>query len=85
MPTSISIRRFVRMLSGAAALAVLAMASAGCTTTATSDVDPADYDYRLRHPILISNEPEVMDMNVGMRGPAISPEIETAIRQYVQE
>jgi pilus assembly protein CpaD len=75
----------LRALLGATAMAALAIASAGCTTTGTSDVDPADYDYRLRHPIMISEEPEVFDMRVGMNGPAISPEIESAIRDYVGE
>ncbi len=37
----------------------------------------------LRHPILISDEPEVLDLPVGMSGPALSPEIEVAIRDYV--
>jgi len=73
------------MLSGGAALVALAIVSAGCSTTATSDVKPADYDFHLRHPILISNEPEVMDMRVGMSGPAISPEIETTIREYASD
>ena len=34
---------------------------------------------------MISEEPEVFDMPVGMNGPALSPEIETAIRDYVRE
>jgi pilus assembly protein CpaD len=72
------------MLSGAT-LAAIAMISAGCSSTGTSDVDPADFDYRLRHPIVISEEPEVLDMPVGMKGPAISREIETAVRDYVGE
>lgn len=86
MPTAKSSRSRVRkrLLCGAA-LAAMTMLAAGCSTTATSDVKPADFDYRLRHPILISEEPEVMDMPVGMRGPALSPEIETAVRDYVGE
>jgi pilus assembly protein CpaD len=78
-------RRLTRVFVGGFALAVLTALSAGCSTTATSDVDARDYDYRLRHPILISEEPEVLDMPVGMNGPAISPEIEAAIRDYVAE
>jgi pilus assembly protein CpaD len=65
-------------------LAATALA-AGCSTTGTSDVDMRNFDYRERHPILVSNEPEVFDMRVGLRGPALSPEIETAIRDYVRE
>ena len=70
-------------------LTAASLAAAGCTsTTGTSDVDVVDlreYDYRQRHPIMLSNEPEVMDMRVGMRGPALSPDIEAAVRQYVGE
>jgi pilus assembly protein CpaD len=80
-----SLSRIARVMLSGAALAALATLSAGCSTTATSDVNPSDYDYRLRHPILVSEEPEVMNMPVGMRGPAISPEIETAIREYAGE
>lgn len=76
--------RLARTLWGSAALVALA-AAAGCSTTATSDINPADFDYRQRHPIMISNEPEVLDLRVGMNGPALSPEIETAIRNYVDE
>lgn len=79
-------RRWARCLLAGATLAALAALAAGCTTTtATSDVDPEDFDYRERHPIMISEEPEVFDMKVGMNGPAISPEIELAIADYVRE
>lgn len=63
------------------------LVAAGCTsTTGTSDVvDQRQFDYRQRHPILISNDPEVMDVRVGMRGPALSRDIEAAVRQYVAE
>lgn len=83
MPTARE--RLARRLSIATLLTATALAAAGCTTVGTSDVDMRDFDYRERHPILVSNEPEVFDMQVGMRGPALSPEIGAAIRQYVQE
>ncbi len=87
MPTATSkfSRSLSRMLLSGATLAAMAIVSAGCSSTATSEVNPADFDYRLRHPIVISEEPEVFDMQVGMRGPALSPEIEAAVRQYVSE
>ena len=78
-------RRLPRLLLSGATLAAMAILSAGCSSTGTSDVNPADFDYRLRHPIVISEEPEVMDMQVGMHGPALSREIETAVRDYVGE
>lgn len=66
--------------------AVVALLSAGCTaTTITPRVDPLAYDYRERHPIMLSEEPEVLTMPVGMKGPALSRELETAIRDYVRE
>ncbi len=74
-----------RLFFGGAAFAAVAALSAGCTSTATSDVDLRDFDYRERHPILISEEPEALDVPVGMKGPAMSPEIETAIRHYVDD
>jgi pilus assembly protein CpaD len=70
---------------GGAALALLAALSAGCTSTQV-DGDPMQaYDSRLRHPILVSDEPENFNLPVGMRGPALSPQIETALRDYVSE
>lgn len=70
---------------GVAALALLSGLAAGCATTTTpnSDVVLANYDPRLRHPIMISEEPEVLDIPVGMNGPAMSREIEAAIADYV--
>jgi pilus assembly protein CpaD len=65
----------------AAALSALAVLSAGCSTF----VEPSDYDFRERHPIMISEEPEVLDMRIGMNGPALSPEIEVAVRDYVRD
>lgn len=87
MPTTriVPSRSPTRALACGVALAAFTALSAGCSTTGTSDVDIRDYDYRQRHPILISNEPEALDLPVGMNGPAISPEIETAIRNYVAE
>jgi pilus assembly protein CpaD len=76
-------RRLRGALLGGALLTVAAALSAGCSTTSTSDPTPAAYDYRQRHPIMISEEPEVLDIPVGMNGPALSRDIETAIRNYV--
>ncbi len=76
----------VRAGFAGASLLLLAVASAGCTSTQQPDMHPLlAYDSDMRHPILLSNEPEVLDMPVGMKGPALSPELETAIRDYVRE
>jgi pilus assembly protein CpaD len=72
-----------RGLLAGAALALSALA-AGCSTMPVADVNLHDYDYRERHPIMISEEPEVLDMRVGMNGPALSPEIEMAVQDYVR-
>jgi pilus assembly protein CpaD len=79
-------RRLARVLAGGIALAALAALAAGCSsTTSTTEAVARDYDHRLRHPILISEEPENFTLPVGMNGPALSPEIETALRQYVDD
>ncbi len=85
--TSFDLRRgSSRVFLGGAALTLLAALAGGCTSTiATSNVNPVAYDYQVRHPIVISKEPEVLDMHLGMNGPALSPEIEVAIRDYVNE
>lgn len=75
-----------RPLANVARLACLAAALgvAGCSTKATTaSFSPRDYDYRERHPILISEEPETLTIPVGMNGPALSREIDVAIRNYV--
>jgi pilus assembly protein CpaD len=68
-------------LAGAAAV-LLATLLSGCSTVGTSDVDLADHDYRVRHPIMLSNEPETLNVPVGMNGPAMSPDVERAVREY---
>lgn len=83
MMRSVDPRRWRRALPVGVALSVLTAALAGCSTTSPSEVNVADYDHHRRHPIHISNEPEVLDIPVGMNGPAMSPQIESAIRNYV--
>jgi pilus assembly protein CpaD len=86
MPKSTAPRSLARTVSIFVLMAG-SLVGAGCTSTVgTSDVvDLREYDYRERHPILLSNEPEVLDMNLGMRGPVLSAKLETAIQQYVGE
>jgi pilus assembly protein CpaD len=77
-------RAVLRRVTAGAALVALGALSAGCSTI-TGEVKPADFDYRERHPIMISEEPEILEMRVGMNGPAVSREIEAAIADYAQE
>lgn len=75
-------RRTHKAALSSAALIVAALAAAGCTKD-TVLVEPLAYDQTQRHPILMSNEPEVLDIPVGMRGPALSRDIERAIGIFV--
>jgi pilus assembly protein CpaD len=68
-----------------AALVLLAALAGGCTSTALDSNPIQAYDSRLRHPILVSDEPENFNLTVGMRGPALSPQIEAALRDYMSE
>lgn len=70
---------------GMTALTLLPGMVAGCASTAATspDLAIANYDPRVRHPIMISEEPDVLDIPVGMNGPAVSAEIETAIADWV--
>ena len=73
-----------RAVLTSAAFVGAVLALAGCSTEHAALVEPLAYDQDLRHPILLSDEPEVLDIPVGMRGPALSPQIETAIRTFAQ-
>ncbi len=84
-PAGTSSRRpLAKALAAGVALSFTALVGA-CSTTGTSDVDLRDFDHNARHPILISEEPETLDLPVGMNGPAVSPQIEVAIRHYANE
>lgn len=72
-----------RAASTMALFLALVAGAAGCSPIAISNADLTGHDYRLRHPVLISNEPEVLEIPVGMKGPALSRRIEAAIGDYV--
>jgi pilus assembly protein CpaD len=75
----------LRASLGGTAVMLCAALSAGCSSVTPNSTNPRlAYDSEVRHPILISNEPETLDLPVGMHGPALSPQIETAIRTYVK-
>lgn len=74
--------RMQRVALNGAALALLAGLAAGCSTTGTSNVTLADYDHHRRHPIMLSEEPENLDIPVGMNGPAMSREIAGAVSSF---
>ena len=56
---------------------------AGCQSASTTDVTLTEQDYRKRHPILIAEQPEVMDIPVAMKANELTPDINHAIRRFV--
>jgi pilus assembly protein CpaD len=73
-----------RGLPGALAAILVAAVAAGCQTRNTA-VHLADHDYRQRHPIMIAEDPEVLDIPVGMKAGELSPQIARAIRGFVAD
>jgi len=55
---------------------------AGCQSQNINAADLERHDYRLRHPIMVSEEPETLDIPVGMRGGHLSAEFKDAIYDY---
>ncbi|MYZ48672.1 CpaD family pilus assembly protein [Propylenella binzhouense] len=74
-----------RRAAGLLAAALLAGGLAGCNTADDQRMAYFDNDYRIRHPIVISNEPATLDLPVGMRGGALSGEFVEAIHNYVAD
>jgi len=75
------------LLRAALGLGLMASSAmlAGCQTGATvTNQSLFDQDYAKRHPIVISNEPETLDIPVGMNGGALSPQLRVAIRDYLR-
>lgn len=73
----------LRRLGLAAGMMVAAGLLAGCQQTASTEVALYDQDYTRRHPILVSEEPQVLDIAVGMRVTKLSPEIQRRMRSFV--
>lgn len=73
-----------RTLPGALAAGLAALLAAACETQ-SAGVHMSDHDYRQRHPILIAEEPEVLDIPVGMKAGELSPQIARAIHGFVAD
>ncbi|MCF1504891.1 CpaD family pilus assembly protein [Afifella sp. H1R] len=74
-----------RRKSGAKAAFVLVLSAwllAGCQSRNLDQAGLERQDYRLRHPIMVSEEAETLDIPIGMRGGHLSPEIKDAIYDY---
>ena len=70
--------------SGSLAAVLLAGAMlAGCQSISATDVTLTDQDYRKRHPILIAEQPEVMDIPVAMKATELTPDINRSIARFV--
>lgn len=76
--------RLKRALPGTLAALLAAALAAACETRNTA-VHMSDHDYRQRHPILIAEDPEVLDIEVGMKAGELSPPIARAIRGFVAD
>jgi pilus assembly protein CpaD len=74
-----------RHLGLAVGMVMVAGLLAGCQQTASTQVALYDQDYTRRHPILVSEEPSVLDIPVGMRATKLSPQIQRRMRSYVQD
>jgi pilus assembly protein CpaD len=82
--TTIRAPGFRRVLPGTLAAAMAALLAAACETH-TGAVHVSDHDYRQRHPILIAEDPEVLDIPVGMKAGELSPQIAQAIYGFVAD
>lgn len=68
-----------------ALVGILAGVLAGCQmTTPTSEVI-ASHDYRLRHPIVISEQAETFDIPVGAETRSLSPRLAEAVQGFARE
>ena len=72
-----------RHLRIAVTLAAIAAVAAGCQSKGTTEMALYEQDYKRRHPILVAEEPEVMDIPVGMKASRLSPQIQRRMRSFV--
>jgi pilus assembly protein CpaD len=56
---------------------------AGCQAIEATHTTLTDQDYRKRHPILIAEQPEVMDIPVAMKATDLTPDIDRSINRFV--
>ena len=70
-------------LSIAVSVAVFTGLLAGCQSTGTTEMALYEQDYKRRHPILVAEEPEVMDIPIGMKARKLSPQIQRRMRSFV--
>ena len=75
----------MRRSGSLAAVLLVGAMLAGCQSVSTTDVTLTDQDYRKRHPILIAEQPEVMDIPVAMKATELTPDINLSINRFVND
>ena len=66
-----------------AALLLAGVVLAGCESINATHTTLTDQDYRKRHPILIAEQPEAMDIPVAMKATELTPDINRSINRFV--
>ena len=75
----------MRQLGIAISMMVAAGVLAGCQQTASTEVALYDQDYKRRHPILVSEEPSVLDIPIGMKATRLSADVQRRMRSFVAD
>lgn len=83
-PSQRAARLAAMPLRAALLVTLVAGGLAGCQTNPTSE-SIARYDYRLRHPIVISEQAETLDIPVGAETRSLSPRLSEAVQGFARE
>lgn len=73
-------------MRGSGSLAAVLLAGvvlAGCQSVTATHTTLTDQDYRKRHPIMVAEQPEVMDIPVAMKATELTPDIDRGIARFV--
>jgi len=73
----------MRRSGSLAAVLLVGAVLAGCQSVTATHTTLTEQDYRKRHPIMIAEQPEVMDIPVAMKAAELTPEINQSINQFV--
>ncbi len=73
----------IRQIGMAVSMVIATGFLAGCQNAGTTEMALYEQDYNRRHPILVSEEPEVVDIEVGMKVRKLSPQIQRRLRSFV--
>ena len=73
----------MRRSGSLAAVLLVGAMLAGCQSISATHTTLTDQNYRKRHPILIAEQPEVMDIPVAMKATELTPDINRSIQRFV--